>query len=122
MLLLSVLSFQLLYACNSDKNDIEKSRTIRITVGSEKYKWPEGWIVDETFREDCFIVKYDAEAWGEEMANIWMSLCDPIEGFDYVEGYEYDLLVRVIPIKDPPMDASFYRYVLIKIISQTYIN
>jgi hypothetical protein len=120
VLLLSALSFLLLSACNSDNNnDIEQSKTIRLTVGSEKYKWPEGWIVDETFRGDCFNVKYDAEAWGEEWANIWTHLCSPIEGFDYVEGYEYDLLVKVTPIKDPPEDADNYRYVLIEIISQT---
>lgn len=119
IVLLSVLSFLLFSACNKD---IEQSKTIRLTVGSEKYKWPEGWIIDETFRGDCLIVKYEAEAWGEEMANIWMNLCQPIEGFDYVEGCEYDLLVRIIPIKDPPEDASSYKYVLIEKISQTYIK
>ena len=112
-------------ACNNNNNidnDIEQSKTIRLTVGSEKYKWSEGWIVDETFRGDCFNVKHEDEAQGEEMENTWTHFCYPIEGFDYVEGYEYDLLVRVIPIKDPPADAASSRYVLIEIISQTYIK
>ena len=119
--LIAILISLLFGACDNN-SDIEQSKTIRLTIGSEKYKWPEGWIVDETFRGDCFNVKYEDEAQGEEMENIWKHLCQPIEGFNYVEGCEYDLLAKVIPIKDPPMDAASYRYVLIKIISQTYIK
>lgn len=43
---------------------------------------------------------------------------DGIEGFDYKPGYIYDLLVRKIPVKDPPMDASSIRYQLIRILGK----
>ena len=126
ILLLSVLSLLLFSACNADmEDDIEKSKTVIVTVGAEKYKWPEGWpdIIDETYRgTDCLNVKYGVEAWGEEYAGIWMSLCEPIEEFDYVEGYEYELLVKIIPIENPPMDAPSCRFVLIKIVSQTLVE
>lgn len=44
---------------------------------------------------------------------------DPIEGFDYEEGYEYELRVREETVENPPADASAVRWVLIEVVSQT---
>lgn len=43
---------------------------------------------------------------------------DSIEGFTYEPGFIYDLLVKKIPVDDPPMDGSSIKYELVKIISK----
>lgn len=43
---------------------------------------------------------------------------DSIEGFEYEPGFVYDLLVRKIPVKDPPMDAPSVRYELVRVLSK----
>lgn len=43
---------------------------------------------------------------------------DGIEGFNYEPGYVYDLLVRKIPVKEPPMDGSSIHYKLIRILEK----
>jgi hypothetical protein len=48
-----------------------------------------------------------------------------IEGFEYVEGYEYKLQIKRIKVytKDTvPADASLYRYELINLISKRKIQ
>ncbi len=48
----------------------------------------------------------------------WTYFYDSIEGFDYEEGYLYELEVRVAQIENPPADGSSLHYALIKIISK----
>ncbi len=43
---------------------------------------------------------------------------DPIDGFDYQEGYKYIITVRVETVEDPPADASSEKYSLVEIISK----
>ena len=43
---------------------------------------------------------------------------DPIEGFDYEQGYQYELRVGVDPVPDPPAGASSLRYTLIEVVSK----
>ena len=42
-----------------------------------------------------------------------------IEGFDYVEGYEYELKVLKSLIKNPPADGHIDRYKLLEVISKS---
>jgi heat shock protein HslJ len=44
---------------------------------------------------------------------------DSIEGFVYEPGYDYELLVTVSDIENPPADASSLRYTLVEVLSQT---
>lgn len=56
----------------------------------------------------------------EENSNVWVVLHEKgIEGFEYVEGYEYYLKVLKIHLSNPPMDGSNFEYKLINIISRT---
>ena len=41
-----------------------------------------------------------------------------IEGFDYEEGFEYEIKVRVKPVKNPPMGGSNRTMSLIKVVSK----
>ena len=45
-----------------------------------------------------------------------------IDGFDYVEGHEYELVVREVKIENPPADAPNYKWVLVEVVSQTPVS
>lgn len=42
-----------------------------------------------------------------------------IEGFTFEPGYEYELLVRVTNVENPPADGSSLRYTLVSVVNQT---
>ncbi len=44
---------------------------------------------------------------------------DPIQGFDYEPGFDYEINVSRIEIENPPVDASNYQYNLVAVISKT---
>jgi LysM repeat protein len=44
---------------------------------------------------------------------------DQIEGFEFEPGYEYELLVLVEPVDNPPADASTLKYSLVEEVSKT---
>jgi hypothetical protein len=54
----------------------------------------------------------------ESESEPYKGLSEEIEGFNYVEGFEYTIEVRVYNIKNPPADGSSIRYVLRRIISK----
>jgi len=43
----------------------------------------------------------------------------PIIGFDYEEGYAYEIVVSVEKVANPPADSSSLKYTLVKIVSKT---
>ena len=45
-----------------------------------------------------------------------------IEGFDYVEGFEYRILVESLAVANPPADAPSKRYRLVQLLSKTPKN
>ncbi len=47
---------------------------------------------------------------------------DPIAGFDYEEGYEYEIVVTVEKVENPPADGSSLKYSLVKIIDKTPVS
>lgn len=49
----------------------------------------------------------------------WLNFYSPIEGFDFVPGYEYVIKVKEHKIIDVPADASSVHYVLHKVVSKT---
>lgn len=49
----------------------------------------------------------------------WQLFYDQIEGFDYEPGYDYELVVRVEDVENPPADASSLRYTLVEEVSKT---
>ncbi len=42
-----------------------------------------------------------------------------IEGFDFEEGFEYELIVRVEEVEDPPADASSLKYTLVSVVNRS---
>ncbi len=47
---------------------------------------------------------------------------DSIEGFDYEPGYEYELVVEVTPVENPPADGSSLSYSLVEEVSKTPVE
>jgi heat shock protein HslJ len=47
---------------------------------------------------------------------------DQIDGFDYQEGYEYEIQVLVEPVANPPADGSALKYTLVEVVSQTPVT
>jgi heat shock protein HslJ len=48
----------------------------------------------------------------------WKLLYQPIEGFNFEEGYLYTLQVKAKKVKNPPADASSVRYIIKKEVSK----
>ena len=61
--------------------------------------------------QSCMLVKENPE-------DGWTFFYDQIEGFEYEEGYTYELLVNEITVANPAADASSIRYKLKNIISK----
>lgn len=55
----------------------------------------------------------------ESRAGEYRNFHAPIEGFDYVPGFEYVLRVRVSERANVPVDASSYRYELLEVVSES---
>lgn len=62
--------------------------------------------------QTCMLVKETPEA-------AWSYFYDQIEGFDYEEGFNYEILIDEIPVNNPPADASSLRFKLREIIAKT---
>ena len=60
----------------------------------------------------CMSVKMDDQ-------QNWSAHYDRIEGFSFVPGFEYHLLVRITWIDKPPADGSSMRYTLLRELSRT---
>ena len=61
--------------------------------------------------QSCMLVKENPE-------DAWTYFYDQIEGFQYEEGFTYELLVNEIPVSNPAADASSLRYELKNILSK----
>jgi len=61
--------------------------------------------------QSCMLVKENPE-------DEWTYFYDQIQGFQYEEGFTYELLVDIIPVENPAADASSLRYELKNIISK----
>ena len=58
--------------------------------------------------QKCMLIK-------EKIVDKWTTFYDQIEGFEYEEGYEYLLNVKIKTIKNPPADGSNLKYTLIEV-------
>jgi hypothetical protein len=104
---------QLLYLvlCNifcflsCENNNIIQENNKTITVASKK--------VDcvGVGPQTCLLIK-------KENQESWTYFYDTIIGFEYEEGFEYEILVSERNIKNPPQDASSIETTLITIISK----
>lgn len=84
----------------------QKPETVRFIVASQTADCM------GAFPQTCLLVKI-----GDNTE--WQFFYSHIEGFDYEEGYEYVLNVRMEARENTPADASSIRYILVKEVSKT---
>jgi heat shock protein HslJ len=65
--------------------------------------------------QKCLLVK-------ENIEDDYTYFYDQISGFDWEAGFEYELLVSVTEIENPPADASSLSYELVEIVSVTPVT
>jgi len=52
----------------------------------------------------------------------WQNFYDKIEGFDFVEGYNYKITVQITDVENPPADSSSKKYALVEVVEKNSIN
>lgn len=65
--------------------------------------------------QKCLLVKEDPN-------DEYTMFYDRIEGFAYETGYEYEIVVEVTTIENPPADASKFQYALVEEVSKTPVT
>lgn len=90
-------------------SDEAESETITLFVGSE--------LVECTgvAPQMCMLVREDPSA-------DYTFFYGQIEGFTFEPGYEYELLVQVETIENPPADGSSLKYTLVEEVSRTAVS
>lgn len=63
-------------------------------------------------KQKCMLVK-------ESLEEDWTYFYDRISGFDYEEGFSYELRVKVEKVANPPADASSLKYILAEVVAKT---
>lgn len=63
-------------------------------------------------KQKCMLIK-------ENPDEDWSYFYDRISGFDYEEGYSYELRVKVEEIDNPPADGSSRKYTLTEMVTKT---
>jgi len=97
LLLSSIIS------CEDSENTKEEEKTY--IVASEKRNCV------GVGSQKCFLVKNNKQ-------DNWQFFYTAITGFEYEEGFEYELLVSEKEIENPPQDTSSVEYILIKVVSK----
>ena len=70
------------------------------------------------YKKDCVgVVKMKCLQVKENKNDNWQNFYQSISGFNYKDGYEYELVVKTEKIENPPADASNIKYTLVKEIS-----
>ena len=111
-ILIPLLALSLLLSACAQESPEEASSAV--PSSTEKTVWVGPWLVDCTgvAPQTCLLVK-------EAPAEAYRIFYGEIEGFDYVEGNEYQLTVNEEQIKDPPADGSTIKWTLVSVDSQT---
>jgi heat shock protein HslJ len=65
--------------------------------------------------QKCLQVKYSN-------SKDWENFYGTIEGFNYQEGYQYQLRIRRTKLANVPADASSYKYKLVRIVKKTKVK
>lgn len=105
-----ILAIGYLSSCKSSnqKPNTNNEEVSTIWINATKAKCNAG-LMDK----ECYLIKKD------KSQEKWEFMSDEIEGFQYEEGYEYEIMIRTEKIANPPMDASSLKYSLLKVISKT---
>lgn len=79
------------------------------------------WFVGPTLVECVGVVPQTCLQVKQNQDDAYTLFYDTIQGFAFAEGYEYEIVVRIAPVANPPADASAYTYTLVELVSQTSV-
>ena len=65
--------------------------------------------------QKCLLVK-------EGIDDEYTYFYDSIEGFEWQSGYEYELIVAITEVENPPADGSSYSYQLVEVVNQIAVS
>ncbi|HEX9652190.1 MAG TPA: DUF4377 domain-containing protein [bacterium] len=65
--------------------------------------------------QECLLVR-------KKENTVWSLFYDAIEGFEYTEGFSYELLVRVDEVENPPQDGSSLKFTLLELIKKERVD
>ncbi|MCP4196097.1 MAG: META domain-containing protein [Proteobacteria bacterium] len=85
------------------------SEIITLFVGPEKVE-----CIGEAPQE-CMLVKGNRD-------DEYTLFYDSIEGFEHEPGFEYELLVQVEEVENPPADASSFKYTLVDVVDKSAVD
>lgn len=66
-------------------------------------------------QQKCMLIK-------EHPEDEWSNFYDQIAGFEYEEGYNYEVRVEVQKVDNPPADGSSLKYILKEVVSKVKSN
>jgi len=65
--------------------------------------------------QECLLIR-------KEENKDWSLFYDEIEGFEYTEGFTYELFVQVDEVENPPQDGSSLKFKLRELIKKEKVN
>lgn len=89
-------------SCEDSEKNLGKEKTY--TVASKRID------CEGVATQKCYLIKKNGE-------QNWNYFYSEIIGFNYEEGFEYELLISETPIENPLQDTSSIAYKLLKVIS-----
>jgi hypothetical protein len=118
LLLPLLLAMSILPACNSlPATTAAEKQTTAPATGPSKTMYVASYTRTCTgmYEMQCMLVK-------EKPGDEWSNFYDPIEGFTYEPGYEYELVVGWRDIPNPPADGSSRAYWLVSVVKKTWVG
>ncbi len=52
----------------------------------------------------------------------WQLFYGAIDGFEYEEGYQYEIVVQIDPVENPPADGSSLQYTLVELVDKEAVT
>lgn len=104
-----LLSISLILSCKALKEPSQHAgqshKAIKVFIGNERVN------CTGVAPQKCYLVKLNEE-------DEWQNYYNEIEGFEYEEGFEYQIKVKVKHVSNSYEDASDLQYTLIEVISK----
>ncbi len=116
LLSMMLLLFTLLlsFSCSNENDDVIQTK-VELFIGAKPIKFPIGELFPH--REAVYMIIKD-----KTFNTIFQLETVNIEGFNYHEGFEYELIALRTFLKNPPADALNPSYTLIDIISKRKVE
>jgi len=119
--LLALTSMVLLAACGPTPPETEETEETEHNADTAEggeitlYVGPELKECTGEGPQTCMMVKENPE-------DEYTFFYDQIDGFEYEEGYEYELRVLVTPVENPPAGGSSLNYSLVEVVNKTAVE